>query len=295
MKMTPPARPVKRRLQFPNNKYDALGVVFVVFGGFFLLWYEICHILPTYYSEVKVTSILEMEEQEQLELFCHYVVAIFLAVNIYGNMYKVITTDTSKNRYMFMSSSLLPDGWRYCSECDLNLPPRSHHCKLCNICILKRDHHCWFTGCCIGYFNHRYYVAMVTHMFIAALYCNIFNLTFVVSVKGGLTLYTFLSYVGPHMGWLLGYYDLYVFAITILTSVGTVLLGLLSWLLYIQIYQITFGQTNYEKKKNVKKYNVGIMHNIKEVLGCRWYLVLLFPWIPSPLIGSGTQFKVKEE
>lgn len=288
-----PAGPVMNRLHLPRNKYDALGILTVIFGGLFLLWYEIFHILPTYYPAVDKNQ--EEEMTQLLELCIHYAIAAYFAMSIYGNMYKVITTNTSKSRFRFISSSLLPEGWRYCSECDLNLPPRSHHCKLCDTCILKRDHHCWFTGCCIGYYNHKYYVAMVLQMFLAALYCNIFNLTFVVSVKGHLTLYTFLSYIGPHMGWLLGYYDFYVFLITLLTTVGTVLLGLLSWLLYIQVCQIIFGQTRYECKKNIKKYSFGILHNTKEVLGKRWYLVFLFPWIQSPLVGSGTQFKVKDE
>lgn len=292
----PPSVPVKRRIQLPSNKSDAAGISFVIFGGLFLLWYEVCHILPTYYPDISILSkVKDNQQKEQYEVLFHLSVAVFLAVNIYGNFYKIITTDTSRMRYMFISSTLLPDGWRYCTECDLNLPPRSHHCKLCNICILKRDHHCWFTGCCIGYFNHRYYVAMVTHMFFAALYCNIFNLSFVVSVKGPLTLYNFLSYFAPHMGWLLGYYDSYVFLITMLTTAGTVLLFLLSWLLYIQIYQIIYGQTAYEKKKNIVKYNCGIFYSMKETFGRRWYLVLLFPWIKSQHIGSGTQFKVKGE
>lgn len=295
--MTPPKLPpgpIKKRLQLPSNRYDAFGLLSVTFGGLFLIWYEVFHILPTYYPEGSSSS--PEEEQNRIqELYLHIAVAVFFAVNIYGNLYKVVTTNTSKSRFHFISSSLLPDGWRYCSECDLNLPPRSHHCRLCDTCVLKRDHHCWFTGCCIGYYNQKYYVAMVLQMFMAALYCNIFNLTFVVSVRGHLTLYTFLSYVGPHMGWLLGYYDFYVFLITLLTTVGTVLLGLLSWLLYIQINQIVLGQTSYENKKKIDKYNLGVIHNIREVLGSRWYFVFLFPWIPSPLIGSGTQFRVKAE
>lgn len=287
-----PSGPVNQRLQLPSNSYDVLGLLCVIFGGIFLLWYEVYHILPTYYPDI---GNLQYEETIQYELWFHYAVAVYLAVNIYGNLYILLTTNTSETRFRFISGSFLRDGWRYCPECDLNLPPRSHHCSLCDKCILKRDHHCWFTGCCIGYFNHRYYVAMVIHMFIAALYCNIFNLTFVVSVKGHLTLYTFLSYIGPHVGWLLGYYDMYVCAITLLTTVGTVILGLLSWLLYIQVCQIIAGQTSYESKKNIKKYNYGILHNLNEIFGRRWYLVLLFPWIQSPVTGSGIQFGVKNE
>ncbi|KAL4219161.1 zinc finger protein [Mactra antiquata] len=290
---SPPSRKCKIRLKLPRTLNDTLGVLCVLFGGLLLIWYEVFHILPTYYPKINLD--LAGQEKRWTELCILYAIAIYFAVNIYGNWFKVITTDTSREKFMFTSSSLLPDGWRYCSECDLNLPSRSHHCKVCDMCILKRDHHCWFTGCCIGYFNHRYYIAMITNMVGAALFCNIFNLTFVVSVKGHLTLYTFLSYIGPHVGWLLGYYDFYVFAITLQTTIGTVLLGLFSWLLYIQICQIITGQTKYEVKRRVKKYNLGVIHNLKEILGKRWYLVLLFPWIPSPLPGNGIYFKIKGE
>lgn len=288
----PAPLPVKRQFQLPRTGLDAIGMSVFFFGGILLLWYEVWHILPSYYPLLPDTS-PEEDWHRTKELYCHYFVALFFAVNIYGNMYKIITTDTSRRRFMFISGALLPDGWRYCSECDLNLPPRSHHCKICDVCILKRDHHCWFTGCCIGYYNHRYYVAMVTHMMTAALYCNIFNLTFVVSVKGHLTLYNFLSYIGPHVGLLLGYYDLYVFFITLQTTIGMLLFFIFSWLFYIQAYQIFYGQTKHEANKRITCYNLGIIHTLREVLGKRWYLVLLFPWLSSPLPGKGYHFKVK--
>ena len=275
------------RFKLPKRWNDFAAFLLFNIGGIYLLWYEVCHIFPTYYPDNC--------EKNQLEMYTHLFMAVFFAVNIYGNMFKLVTTDTAVSRFHFFSGSLLPEGWRYCSDCDLNLPPRSHHCKLCDECILKRDHHCWFAGYCIGYHNHRYYVVMVTHMVLAALYCNVFNLTFVVSIKGSLTLFTFLSYIGPHIGWIFGYYDKYVFYITAMTSVGTLLLFIFSWLLYIQVKQIVYGQTHYEQKKDIKIYNQGIFQNFREVLGKRWFLVFWFPWIPSPLIGDGVIFHSKED
>ena len=40
----------------------------------------------------------------------------------------------------------VPEGWRNCLTCQIDVPPRAHHCKVCNMCVLKRDHHCFFTG-----------------------------------------------------------------------------------------------------------------------------------------------------
>ena len=275
------------RFRLPNTWSDLVAFLLFHFGGVFLLWYELFHILPTYYPAAS--------DKYLLECYIHYIVAIFFAVNIYGNMFKLVTTETSIRRFHFFSGSLLPDGWRYCPDCDLNLPPRSHHCKLCDECILQRDHHCWFAGYCIGYHNYRYYVVMVTHMVLAGLYCNIFNLTFVVTVKGSLTLFTFLSYVAPHFGWMFGYYDKYVLCVTALTTIGTVLLFIFSWLLYIQLVQIVYGQTKYEQKKGIFVFNQGVFHNFREVFGRRWFLVFWFPWIQSPLYGDGVMFHKKED
>ena len=280
-------KPIKVRLKLPRTWKDRGSLLVFIFGGIFLLWYELCHILPTYYPDDS--------QNEFLEIYSHIFCAAFFAINIYGNMFKLVTTETSRERFHFFSGSLLPEGWRYCHDCDMNLPPRSHHCKLCDICILKRDHHCWFAGYCIGYHNHRYYVAMVFHMVCAGLYCNIFNLTFVVSVKGTLTLYTFMSYFAPHAGWMFGYNDKYVMAITALTTVGTALLFIFSMMLFTQIRQIIYGQTQHEMKKEIYIYNQGVSRNFLEVLGKRWYLVLLFPWIPSPLYGDGVLFHVKAD
>ncbi|KAH3799421.1 hypothetical protein DPMN_153029 [Dreissena polymorpha] len=289
----PPPRRCGPCFRLPKTLQDAVGQAVFVFGGVVLLWYELGHILSSYYLHLNGNGRLTSEEES--EVMIQYVVAIYFAINIYGNYYKIVTTDTSKDRYMFMSSSLMPEGWRYCAECDLNLPPRSHHCKVCNVCILKRDHHCWFTGCCIGYFNHRYYIAMVTHIVAAALYCNIYNLEFVVTVKGHLTLWKFLSYLGPHFGLIFGYYGFYTFFITTMTTVGSVLFLIFTWLLYIQIEQLWYGQTKHERKKRIKKYNLGFLHTLRECLGTRWFLVFLFPWLPSPLPGSGTSFKLKSD
>ncbi|XP_052788259.1 probable palmitoyltransferase ZDHHC24 [Mya arenaria] len=291
MKLSPPPRRVCLRLELPKTLLDALGQVVFIFGGALLLWYEVWHILPTYYSDVGDHGNKESDRQSEIRI--HYAVAVFFAVNVYGNYYKIVTTDTSQKRYMFTSGSLLPDGWRHCFECNLNLPPRSHHCKICDTCILKRDHHCWFTGCCIGYFNHRYYIAMVTHCILTALYCNIFNLDFVISVKGHLTLFNLLSYIGPHFGLIFGYYGFYDFFITTMTTVGTVLFFIFCNLLYIQLKQIYYGQTKYELKKNIKSYDLGLCYSLRECMGKRWYLILLFPWIPSPLPGSGNYYRVK--
>jgi palmitoyltransferase len=136
---------------------------------------------------------------------------------------------------------------------------------------------------------------MVTYMVVTGIYCNLFNLDFVRSVKGDFGFWAFLSYFGPHVGWFLGYYDVYVFWITAMTTVGSLMLFLFSWLLQIQIAQITRGQTKYEREKGIEAYNRGWRRNWVDVLGTRWFLAWLCPWIPSPLEGNGLEFITRED
>ncbi|XP_063438079.1 probable palmitoyltransferase ZDHHC24 [Mytilus trossulus] len=264
-----------------NASETFLFYVFII-GGLFLVWYEAFHILPYYVNKGTTNN-------PNFHLFF----AVWFAVNIFGNMYKMVSIDIT-GRHIISPTGDAPKGWKYCPECVKNRPERSHHCPLCDVCVLKRDHHCFFAGYCVGYHNHRYYVAMVFYISVAAIYGNIFNFEFVRDVKGELGIWGILSFLLPHVGFLLGGDDFYVTGITMLTFIGFLLLILFLWLLGIQINQILKGQTKFEAKKGITTYSVGLKRVLREIGGKNWFLILLNPWIPSDLPGDGTSFEKNE-
>ncbi|XP_033762827.1 probable palmitoyltransferase ZDHHC24 [Pecten maximus] len=258
---------------------DSIAFNIFLVGGIFLLWYEAFFVLPSY------------EPDTVRYVWLHYIVAGWLAFSIYGNMYKLKTTDiafrTRRDDYGIVNK---PRGWKYCRMCLMDTPARSHHCKVCKVCILKRDHHCWFAAGCIGYHNHRYYVVMVTYMVIAGLYCNLFNSDFVTSVTGGFSVMNVIWFLGPHVGWLLGYLNTYELFVYTLSSAGIIMTVLFIWLLVIQIMQIRSGQTKYEVKMEIHNYGMKQQWNVEEVFGEHSFLVFLSPFLNSALPGDGIVF-----
>lgn len=258
---------------------DNIAFNIFLFGGIVLLWYEACFVLPSY-----APGIVRF-------VWMHYVVATWLAFSIYGNMYKLKTTDVAyKGRSDDYGMTNKPRGWKYCRVCVMDTPARSHHCKVCNVCILKRDHHCWFAAGCIGYHNHRYYVVMVTYMVIAGIYCNWFNSDFVTSVTGGFSVVNVLLFLGPHVGWVFGVLDYYEFFVYTLSSAGIIMTVLFTWLFVIQLIQIRSGQTKYERKMEIYNYGMKRQWNFDEVFGERSFLVFLWPFLKSTLPGDGIVF-----
>ncbi|KAK7495495.1 hypothetical protein BaRGS_00013193 [Batillaria attramentaria] len=265
-----------RWLKSRTNLEKVAMLVFLL-GGIFLLWYELCHIASFNHDGWSMGYIFNV---------C---LGIIFAVNIYGNWVMMMLSDPTGRDIVFPCGPT-PPGWRYCDVCVANRPPRSHHCPVCKTCILKRDHHCWFAGTCVGHANHRYFFVLIVYIVVAGVYCNLYNWSFVWSVKGEFSLWTIVSFIAPHVSIVLGYESLYSFLITSLSTIGFSLTFLFSWLLQIQLAQVVHGQTRYERKKGIKEYDQGLWENLRQILGNRMFLVFLFPWIPSSVPGDGTKF-----
>ena len=264
-------------IPLPKTSYDTFAFTVFILGGQFMVWYEHFHILPYYHPS-----------NDAAIIWFHYAFTLLCYIQIYGNLWQILTAKISGEN---ISPAELPEGWRYCDRCMANFPPRSHHCKLCDICVLKRDHHCWFAGRCVGYANHRYYLVMITYCWIVAIYANIFNWEFVSKQLGGFSFGTWFCILMPHVCFTFGYLTVYQLFISAITSVGSVLLLMFSYLLYAQIMQIFQGQTQFERKMDIRKYNLGVSDNFLEITGSKGFLVWLSPWCSSELPGDGISFR----
>lgn len=220
--------------------------------------------------------------------FLHLISWIYISFNIFFNLYHVLRVDAS-GKQSLLPSILMP-GWNYCHVCQLNSPPRSYHCYECNECILKRDHHCGFVGGCVGYHNHRYYLVGITYLLIGGFYGAIYQWKYTFDTMGGYSFGSFLTLVMPHFALLLGYLHWTSFLVPLTQIIWFVVCVLSSYLWYMQIKSIYHGQTQYERRNDIRVYDLGWRRNFQDVLGSRWLLTWFNPFVVSPLSGDGLKF-----
>lgn len=184
-----------------------------------------------------------------------------------------------------LPAEMKPD-WRLCTVCEVLAPPRSWHCNICNICILKRDHHCMFTSCCVGHENHRFFLVFVFYMFVATMYASFYNVSFVWDYTVFESWRSCFKLIFPlatlFMEWTEN--QLFVFYV-IIVLLGGIFTGTL---FYFHVDLMLKSLVTHERHKNMKsKYDKGYLENIKLVLGEKWFLVWLSPWIVSKLPCDG--------
>jgi palmitoyltransferase len=156
---------VSRKIKYliPKDRAELIPMFVIIFIIFVYVLFELCVILPMIYHNVFTYKEI-----------IHLIFGFYIIFNLLGNLYFCLITDTSIDT--IICPVLLPAGsirggeptttyyhcnWRYCHQCETNVPPRSEHCHLCRKCILKRDYHCSFFGKCIGFRNVRYYLCFL--------------------------------------------------------------------------------------------------------------------------------------
>uniref|UniRef100_A0A914HEI7 Palmitoyltransferase n=1 Tax=Globodera rostochiensis TaxID=31243 RepID=A0A914HEI7_GLORO len=215
-----------------------------------------------------------------------------LGLNVYLNALMLIKV--GPNSHGNILPSVVKAAFHFCHQCQTNSPPRSFHCPVCDICILRRDHHCSFTASCVGHFNQRYFVAAVFNLWPIALFCCIWNWNVLLLAFSPLSPFDLLKWVFPHVALLLRSITLYQFFVVLAFAFSLITLLFTTYLIAAQLFGFWRGQTRVEFLMEVHAYNVSFRENIAQGLGTRWPLILLSPFIPSPLESDGTFFGTRE-
>lgn len=260
---------------YPKSITDACVTSFLLVIIPVIYYFELWVVLPRFY------------DTWSFKYLFHFCIGNFILFNICSNLIAIILTDTS------ISGKILPaeggKDWRFCSVCESLTPPRSWHCSICNICILKRDHHCIFTSCCIGHNNHRFFLVFVFYMFIATVYSSIFNIQFIDAYVKFDSWVNLTKIIFPLAMLFLEWTEnqLYV-AFIIIVLLGSAFTAVL---LYYHLSMILNGLVTPERKLKTSLYDQGKIRNLEVVLGRRWYLVWISPFLKSELTCDGINWE----
>jgi palmitoyltransferase len=257
---------------WPKQLSDLAATLFLLSAIPVTFWFEVWVVLPAIHAPGS--------------FFClfHTVAALYLMFNIVSNFMAIFLCDTSiKHEILKPPPGAHPPNspeWHLCSQCEAIVPPRAWHCDVCNTCILKRDHHCVFVSTCIGFKNHRFFIVMLTMLFMATFYASIYNSVFIWSVRADdfcnwqtlakIMFPLFIFFVERSMN------NLYL-VIYLVNLVGSLFLGAL---LAYHMNLVLKGAVVHERKS--VRYNQGTkMENLRLVLGENWKLCWLSPFVKS--------------
>lgn len=210
-----------------------------------------------------------------------------LLVGGLANLWLTVTVDTGCGRVAL--PVVAQPGWHFCPYCQHYAPPRAHHCGSCARCILRHDHHCFFAGKCIGYHNHRYFLSFLIYVLCGGVYATLLSFWAISMEVGGAWWRVLPALVFPVLMWVLQMVPANVLVMLLTSLAIFVTLGA-GALLALQLVQVWYGQTFWELRHKVCRYDQGLLGNVREVLGARWWVAWLVPLASSALPGDGAHF-----
>ena len=206
---------------------------------------------------------------------------------------------------------LRPEEWGYCNHSGLPKPPRSHYDSVTKCLVLNMDHYCPWTFNSVGYFNYRYFVTFVSHVFFGMVYSlyiaylpfmnrngELYERNIQLSRQAGhATIQHMIPFVPtPEERFTLAV--AYVFVILTFLGVG--------YLFYFHLWLVLSAQTTIEERGNKSRqeaaeragkkwknpYSLGSKSNWQMVFGTHHPLVALLPssrapeFLPLPVNGK---------
>lgn len=281
-----------RKHVLPRTLQDAVATAFMAGIIPITFWFEVYVVIPGIHGPDSVYN------------WVHFVPAVLLLFNVTAHMLATMLCDTSCSTELIQlpaagvstagaGTDLGSKSWHLCATCEFIAPPRSWHCASCRTCILKRDHHCVFTGCCIGHKNHRYFILFVVYLFISTLYASVLNNYFLWFVRGEeFRNWTSLVKIVFPLAMLLidTSTKQYYLVIYLINMVGVMFTGVL---LIYHGRLILSGAVVHERK--APEYDMGRAENLRMVLGNRWYIAWLSPFVASELPHNGVNWETLQK
>lgn len=280
---------------WPRTITDIGSTAFLTFAIPLIFYFEIGTVVPACVGGADTVA-----------FYVHTAIGTFIVVNIITNQLCLILVDPSIRRRHLnapatttttttaKASSSSNDGasinsnaWHFCAVCETVVPPRSWHCATCDICVLKRDHHCAFSGCCVGHHNQRYFFYLIAYLCVGCLYASVFNSLFIFGVHAE-------RFWQP----LTAVKIMFPFAVVLLepswdqmwlTAYLVCMLGALfsGFLCLYHGQNLWQGVLVYERSDPKPLYDLGLRRNVEMVLGKRWWLTWISPFVYSELPEDG--------
>ncbi|KAI9577378.1 probable palmitoyltransferase ZDHHC24 [Glossina fuscipes] len=269
-----------RKNLLPRTLADTCCVLFIFTFIPLTFIFEMCIVLPAFHETGSYMFILT------------WLLGTFLLFNIVGNFMFCVLEDTSIKTIMLTPPTEveLRRYWRLCSKCEILTPPRSWHCESCDTCILKRDHHCVFTGCCVGHRNQRYFLMFIVHIILGTFYALCYNSAYFwwLHKETFLDLRTAVKMICPLMTFLaeFSWTNIYL----VIYEINVIALIYTGVLLFFHGSNILKGAVSYHERQTAK-YDMGWRKNLIMVMGNRWHLVWLSPFLDSQLPHDGVHWE----
>lgn len=178
---------------------------------------------------------------------------------------------------------------RCCYKCHHEKPDRSHHCRACRTCILKMDHHCPWVNNCVGFYNYKYF-------FLFIIYTSLASFSIVFGMMSNFV-QIFDQPSGDDSMFLFGFYELNVlWAFFIAFAFGASMLLFSAYHFRLILMNMTTlesmeKQSKFWRQYQRNPYDLGVLNNLRAVLGEKWYLWLVPTYRSVP--GHGTHFPIR--